>query len=52
MTDCDQCENLREAREERAAIMEYDAGLPRQVAERRARELHPDRRACGHGGAP
>jgi hypothetical protein len=46
---CPQCEALREAREERAAIMEYDGGLPRQVAERRARELNPDTRTCGHG---
>jgi hypothetical protein len=49
LTDCDQCQALTEAREERAAIMEFDAGLPRKVAERRARELHPDMRTCGHG---
>jgi hypothetical protein len=48
VTDCDQCENLTEARQERAAIMECDGNLPRQVAERRARELNPDRRTCGH----
>ena len=28
--------DLREVFEERAAIMEYDAGLPRRTAERRA----------------
>jgi hypothetical protein len=49
VNDCEQCENLREAREERAAIMEHDGGLPRQVAERRAVELNPDRRDCWHG---
>jgi hypothetical protein len=49
MTGCEQCDALKEAREERAAILEFDGGLPRQVAERRAVELHPDRRTCGHG---
>jgi hypothetical protein len=48
---CDDCLALIEVREERAAIMHFDGGLPRQVAERRARELHPDRRECGHGEA-
>ena len=38
--DCPECE----AREERAAILEHDACLPREEAERRARELHP----CQH----
>lgn len=33
-----------EAREERAAIMEYDGQLPRIEAERMAREAHP----CQH----
>jgi hypothetical protein len=33
-----------EAREERAAILEFDACLPREEAERRAREMHP----CKH----
>ncbi len=32
-------EDDREAFEERAAILEFDAGLPREEAERRAREL-------------
>lgn len=32
-------EDDREAFEERAAILEFDAGLPRDEAERRAREL-------------
>ena len=31
-----------EAREERAAIMEFDGGLPRDEAERQAAALHPD----------
>ena len=35
-----------EAREERAAILEYDAGLPRRDAEQRAGEMHP----CRHLG--
>lgn len=30
----------RDAYEERAAILEYDAGLPRAEAERRAAEMH------------
>jgi hypothetical protein len=45
---CHQCLALQESREERAGILEYDGGLPRQVAERRAAEIHPDRRTCGH----
>jgi len=32
-------EELIEAFEERAAILEYDAGMPREEAERRAREM-------------
>lgn len=32
-------EDDREAFEERAAILEFDAGLPREEAEHRAREL-------------
>lgn len=32
-----------EARDERAAIMEYDGGLPRDEAQRLAREAHPCR---------
>lgn len=39
-------ESDREAFEERAAIMEYDGGLPRREAERRALALlQADRRA-------
>ena len=32
-------ETLKELYEERAAIMEYDGGLPREEAERRAKEI-------------
>lgn len=32
-------EDLRSAYEERAAILEFDAGLPRKAAERKARLL-------------
>lgn len=38
-------ESQREAYEERAAILEYDAGLPRKEAERRAREMVLGRRS-------
>ena len=37
-------EAARELFEERAAILEFEAGLPRAEAERRAREM-----ACGRG---
>lgn len=48
-------ESDREAFEERAAIMEYDGGLPRREAERRALALVQadkrarSQRADGHG---
>jgi hypothetical protein len=37
----------REDFEERAGILEYDAGMPRRVAERRARDLLEARRGKG-----
>lgn len=41
--DCPACQ----AREERAAIQEFDGGLSREEAERQAREAHP----CAHKAA-
>jgi hypothetical protein len=37
-------EDEREYFEERAAILEYEAGFPRQEAERRARQMMRERR--------
>ena len=45
-------DTLRELYEERAAIMEYDGGLPREEAERRAAEItgyQPDRERSNDG---
>lgn len=42
----DEEEDERSALEERAAIMEYDGGLPRRDAEREARKRQPLRRAA------
>ena len=39
--------DLREAYEERAAIMEFDGGLPREEAERQAAQLYAPQLATG-----
>lgn len=45
-------EAVREAREERAAILEFEAGLTRAAAEALAARLHPDPRTTRPGPQP